>query len=87
MGAHPSLISYHKSHFKPGSVVLIQGASSGLGALLAKKYAARGCPVILTGRNEEALKKIVDEIHNDGNKNAYYILGESTSEADAKKIV
>ena len=58
-----------------------------MGTILAKKYAARGCLVILTGRNKEALKKIVNEIHNTGHKKAHYILGEATSEVDAKKIV
>ena len=43
----------YKNTFKPGSVVLIQGASSGLGYQMALRYAERGCPVIVSGRNEE----------------------------------
>lgn len=42
-----------KNTFKPGSVVLIQGASSGLGYELALRYAQRGCPLVVSGRNED----------------------------------
>lgn len=45
----------------PGAVVLITGASSGLGRQLALKYAAKGAQLMLTGRNIEALKEVVEE--------------------------
>lgn len=38
--------------------VWITGASSGIGAALAKAYAARGCRLILSGRNEAALAEV-----------------------------
>ena len=44
-----------KDTFKPGSVVLVQGASSGLGYEIALRYAKRGCPVVVSGRKEEEL--------------------------------
>lgn len=42
--------------------VLITGASSGIGSALAKEFAKRGDCLFLTGRNEEALKRIQEEI-------------------------
>ncbi len=38
--------------------VWITGASSGIGAALARAYAARGCRLVLSGRNEAALAEV-----------------------------
>lgn len=45
-----------------GKVVLITGASSGLGALLAREVAAKGAITILTGRNEERLQQVAASV-------------------------
>jgi len=55
MGSHPSVMMLRKNEFKKGSIVLVQGASSGLGREMAKIYARRGCPMVITGRNEKEL--------------------------------
>ena len=41
-----------------GQAVWITGASSGIGAGLARAYAKRGCRLILSGRNEAALAEV-----------------------------
>ncbi|WP_374280132.1 SDR family NAD(P)-dependent oxidoreductase [Novosphingobium sp.] len=41
-----------------GKAVWITGASSGIGAGLARAYAKRGCRLILSGRNEAALAEV-----------------------------
>lgn len=41
-----------------GKVVWVTGASSGIGASLARDVAARGAHVVLSGRNEERLAKV-----------------------------
>jgi short-subunit dehydrogenase len=88
MGNNQTLMRARKNHFQPGSVVLVQGASSGLGKEIAKLYACRGCSMVLTGRNEKALQKLVEEIKNSlGNFNVHYVLGDATREEDAKNIV
>lgn len=48
-----------------GKVVLISGASSGIGALTAEKLAARGAVPVLTGRNMERLRSIAERIGGD----------------------
>ncbi len=41
-----------------GQTVWITGASSGIGAALARAYAGRGCRLVLSGRNEAALAEV-----------------------------
>jgi short-subunit dehydrogenase len=47
-------------------VIVITGASSGIGLLTAKTAAARGAKVVLVARNEQALAKAAEEIEGAG---------------------
>ncbi|WP_018664680.1 SDR family oxidoreductase [Heyndrickxia acidiproducens] len=47
-------------------VIVITGASSGIGLATARKAAARGAKLVLAARNEHALKVLVNEIKNKG---------------------
>jgi NAD(P)-dependent dehydrogenase (short-subunit alcohol dehydrogenase family) len=47
-------------------VVVITGASRGLGAGFAKRLAADGANVVLAARNEELLRQVANEIEADG---------------------
>lgn len=47
-------------------VIVITGASSGIGLATARAAARKGAKLVLAARNEEALKKICDEIHAAG---------------------
>lgn len=46
--------------------ILITGASSGVGAALAKVYAAKGVKLFLAARNEVRLAKVVKECERQG---------------------
>jgi len=45
-----------------GKIALVTGASRGIGAAAARLFAAEGATVVLTARNEAALKQVADEI-------------------------
>lgn len=51
-----------------GKVVLITGASSGIGALLSERLAAAGATVILVARSKDKLDAIVETINNHGGR-------------------
>ncbi|MET0617342.1 MAG: SDR family NAD(P)-dependent oxidoreductase, partial [Luteibacter sp.] len=53
-----------------GKVVVITGASSGIGRATAALLASRGASVVLGARNERALAAVVDEIVAAGGKAA-----------------
>ena len=55
-------------------VVLITGASSGIGAATAKKLADNGAKVFLGARREDLLKQTVDEITKKGQGSDYKVV-------------
>jgi short-subunit dehydrogenase len=72
MGQIPTVQNMlYSPHWKPNSVVLITGASSGLGKELALKYAKKGAQLMLTGRNEKALEEVTERCLQHGCKCAW----------------
>lgn len=57
-----------------GKVVIITGASSGIGEATAKLLASKGARVVLGARREDKLKKLVDEITRAGGEAIYQVL-------------
>lgn len=51
-----------------GKVVVITGASSGLGEAAARRLASRGATVVLGARRIERLQSLADELEQDGGK-------------------
>ena len=69
-----------------GRVALITGASGGLGQAAAHGLAAAGAHVMLTGRSEDKLAPIVDQITQSGGT-AAYVTGQPDSPEDVRHIV
>jgi NADP-dependent 3-hydroxy acid dehydrogenase YdfG len=67
-------------------VVIITGASSGIGEATAKRLASEGAKVVLGARREDKLKQIVDEIEKDGGQAVYQEL-DVTKPSDNDAIV
>tara|TARA_R110002020_G_scaffold114593_4_gene263693 strand:+ start:89007 stop:89747 length:741 start_codon:yes stop_codon:yes gene_type:complete len=56
-----------------GKVVVITGASSGIGKAMATTLARNGAKIVLGARRREGLEKIVEEIRNEGGQAIYAV--------------
>lgn len=63
---------------------LITGAGGGIGKAIAKVYAKEGASVIISGRNEESLKKACKEISSYGE--IEYVKADIVKKDDAKRL-
>src|ERR1041384_3757521 len=66
-------------------VMVITGASSGIGLVTARMAARRGTRLILNARNEEALRRVCGEINEAGGE-AYHVAGDVGQLEDVQKI-
>ena len=67
-------------------VVIITGASSGIGEATAKLLASKGAKVVLGARREQELKQLVDKIQGDGGQAVYQVM-DVTNPSDNADIV
>ena len=67
-------------------VIIITGASSGIGEATARLLASKGAKVVLGARRAENLKRIADEIKQHGGQAVYQIL-DVTKQSDNDAIV
>lgn len=68
-------------------VVIITGASSGIGKACALECARRKAKVVLAARNIEKLEKVTQEIQTMGGHHPLYIKTDVTQETDCKHLV
>ncbi len=66
-------------------VIVVSGASSGIGRAVARAAAARGASVVVSARNVEALDNAVRELEAAGGQ-GLAVPGEATSEEDAESL-
>jgi NAD(P)-dependent dehydrogenase (short-subunit alcohol dehydrogenase family) len=69
-----------------GHAVFITGASSGIGAALAREFARRGADVALTARRVERLEALAEEIRHSGRR-ALVVAGDVTKDGDMERAV
>ena len=69
-----------------GKVVVITGASSGIGEAMAKLYAKMGAKVVLGARSEEKLALLTEEIVKEGGE-AAYCATDVTKAEDCKALI
>jgi len=67
-------------------VVIITGASSGIGEATAKLLASKGAKVVLGARRADNLKPLVDDIQSAGGQAVYQVM-DVTNPSDNAKIV
>ena len=67
-------------------LVVITGATSGIGYATAKKYASRGADLLLINRNEEKSKELCDELSAEFNSNCSYLIANFSKISDVHKV-
>lgn len=68
-----------------GKVVIITGASSGIGEAAATELASKGAKVVLAARREKRLKSLQQEIEKNGGK-AIYKVTDVTLQAQMEEL-
>jgi NAD(P)-dependent dehydrogenase (short-subunit alcohol dehydrogenase family) len=63
-------------------LVVITGATSGIGLAAAKKYASHAADLLFVNRNEQKSRLLCEEIKNDYNVNCSYILADFAKLSD-----
>jgi len=66
-------------------VIVITGATSGIGLSTARMAAKRGAKLVLAARNEDALRRLRDEINEAGGE-CFYVAADVANEGDMKMI-
>jgi len=70
-----------------GSVLVVGvGASQGLGAAIARRFAGGGYPVVVAGRNSAKVEAVAEELRQSGAK-AIAAIGDASNPDDAKMFV
>lgn len=82
-----SLLDNKQLRLKPleEQVIVITGASSGVGLVTARMAATKGAKVIVAARNEDALKQLTDELQQRGTE-ATYVKADVGREEDVKEV-
>uniref|UniRef100_A0A7C9DQV4 11-beta-hydroxysteroid dehydrogenase n=1 Tax=Opuntia streptacantha TaxID=393608 RepID=A0A7C9DQV4_OPUST len=70
-----------------GKVVIITGASSGIGEQLAYEYARRGACLVLAARRGKSLREVADMCLEVGSSDAVTITADVSDVDDCKRIV
>lgn len=71
-------------HYQPkrdllnGRIILVTGASDGIGKEAALTYARHGASLILLGRNEEKLRRVAQQLNDEGQAAQWFILDMAT---------
>ncbi|MBV9926275.1 MAG: SDR family oxidoreductase [Acidobacteria bacterium] len=66
-------------------VLVITGASSGIGLVTAREAARRGAKLVLVARAEDALRQLADEINSAGGE-AVYVVADVGREEDVRRV-
>lgn len=66
-------------------VAIVTGSTSGMGRAIAELFAREGAKVVVTGRNEDRAKEVVDAIKAEGNE-AIYVIADTANVEESQVI-
>jgi short-subunit dehydrogenase len=66
---------------------VITGATSGIGAAYAKRLAADGYNLVITGRKKETIQKLADDLAKKHNVKVDVIIAELSNDAELQKLI
>ncbi len=69
-----------------GIVVLVTGATGSIGEAISRRFAVEGAHVVLTGRSEEKLKTLQEQMLKDGLKVSYIVMDVSDESSIASAM-
>ena len=64
----------------------VTGATSGIGAAFAKKFAEQGYNLIITGRRKEKIELLANRLSNNHNVNVDVVIAELSDDGDLEKL-
>jgi hypothetical protein len=82
-----SVIKALKEGKSMSKTALITGSTSGIGAAYAKKFASNGYDLINTGRRQEIIQKLADDLTKQFNIGVKVIIAELSDDSDIQKVV
>lgn len=68
-----------------GRLVVITGATSGIGYATARKFASHGADLLFINRNDNKTKELVEELSSEFNTNSSYIIANFSKLSDVHK--
>ena len=73
-------------HAFDGKIIVITGASSGIGEAMAKEYSKLGARVVLGARNGARLSQVAQAICSEGGE-AVYVVADVSKEEDCQRLI
>jgi len=70
-----------------GKTAVITGATSGIGAAFARQLAARGYNLVITGRRQEIIQKLADDLTEQYKVKINVIIAEFSEDADVQRVI
>ena len=69
-------------------IVFVTGATSGIGAVTARRLAALGATLVMVGRDREKSDRVANDIRQrTGNSKVIYLVGDLSSQKDLRRLV
>jgi len=75
------------THDLDGKVILVTGATGGVGEATTRALAGMGATLVMVGRNPEKCQQVADEIKaKTGNPGVSYLVGDLSAQADVRRM-